>query len=545
MKKTAYICFLCALVAGSGSNAGQSAGARAEDLLSLQGTVTNSQTGEPLRKAYVLLKPLNGGQPLMSQSTDSQGRFKFSGIRPGSYRVEAIHNGFVGPENLPNGSGGPSVLRFDQQSISGLTIQMVPAVVFTGHVVDEGGDPMAKVRVQCFRFFYVQGKRRLTFVDGTSTDDRGQYRISGLEPGKYYLTASYSDPWRPVMTAAEDRDASQGYAPVFYPGVLDVNEATELAAGAGEERDLGDFQLTPVRLVSVAGRVSHPAGMAALGGVTVSMIPRIGGAFGLSTRPQAGVEADGRFRITGVAPGYYTIMAQDGVTMTARQLIQVGVNGLDGLSLELSAGFHLAGKVQVEGSADAKAVSGMRIFLIPQDGVVLPNSGRGVVGADGRFDLNNVSENDYLLQIDSLAQDFFVKSARLVEQDGTLKPLAIRPSYAGATLELLLSPYGGEIGGTVKNDSHEPVSGATVVLVPDADKRGIPQLYKVAPTDQYGRFDLRGIPPGDYKAFAWNDIEDGAYYDPAVMARFENMGTSVIVEEKSRINLDLEVLPNN
>ena len=545
MRWTAFLCFLCAFGVGCQSLVSQAPGAKTESLPSLDGKVTNSQTGEPLHKAYVLLKPLNGNQTVMSQSTDSQGQFKFIGIRPGSYRVEAIHNGFVGPENLPNGGGQPSVLRFDQQSISGLVIQMVPAAVFTGHVVDEDGDPMAKVRVQCLRFFYHQGKRRLILVDGTSTDDRGQYRIAGLEPGRYYLTASYNDPWRSALAASEGSDAGQGYAPAYYPGVLDASQATELAAGAGEERDLGDFRLTPVRLVSVAGRVSHPAGMAALGGTTVSMIPQIGGAFGLSTRPQAGVAADGSFRISGVAPGSYTIMAQDGVTMTARQAVEVGVNGLDGVSLALSAGIHLAGRVRVEGSADAKAVSGMRIFLIPQDDVVLPNSGRGVVGADGRFDLNNVTENDYLLQFDGLPQGFYVKSARLAEQDGTLRPLAIRPGYAGATLELLLSPYGGHVVGTVMDDSHQPVSDATVVLVPDAERRSIPQLYKVAETDQNGRFDLRGIPPGDYKAFAWSDIEDGAYCDPAVLAPFESRGKTVNVEEKSQISLDMDVLPNN
>ena len=545
MKWTVFACVLCALGVGSPSLVSQAPGAKTENLFSLDGKVTNSQTGEPLRKAYVLLKPMNGNLQVMSQSTDSQGQFRFNGIRPGSYRVQAIHNGFVGPENLPNGNGQSSVLRFDQQSITGLVIQMVPAAVFTGHVVDEDGDPMAKVRVQCLRFFYHQGKRRLILVDGTSTDDRGQYRISGLEPGRYYLTASYNDPWRTAFAPAQDSDTSQGYAPAFYPGVLDSSQATELIAGAGEERDLGDFRLMPMRLVSVTGRVSHPAGMAALAGVTVSMIPQIGGAFGLSTRPQAQVAADGSFRISGVAPGSYTIMAQDGATMTARQVVEVGVNGLDGVSLALSAGIRLAGRVRVEGSADSKAVSGMRIFLIPQDDVVLPNSGRGVVGADGRFELNNVSENDYLLQVDGLPHEFYIKSARLAEQDATLKPLSIRSGYAGATLELLLSPYGGHLAGTVMDDSHQPVPGATVVLVPDAEKRSIPQLYKVAETDQDGRYDLRGVPPGGYKAFAWNNIEDGAYEDPAVLAPFESMGKTVNVEEKSQNNLDLNVLAKN
>jgi hypothetical protein len=97
----------------------------------------------------------------------------------------------------------------------------------------------------------------------------------------------------------------------------------------------------------------------------------------------------------------------------------------------------------------------------------------------------------------------------------------------------------------VTGENRQPVSGATVVLVPDADKRGMPQPYKVTQTDQDGRFNLRGIPPGEYKAFAWNSIEDGAYCDPEVLAPFESKGKSVKVEEKSQSSLDFEVLPKN
>jgi hypothetical protein len=105
----------------------------------------------------------------------------------------------------------------------------------------------------------------------------------------------------------------------------------------------------------------------------------------------------------------------------------------------------------------------------------------------------------------------------------------------------VVSPNGGRIDGSVSGDENKPASGATVVLIPEADNARN-DLYKTAQTDQYGRFSLRGITPGTYKLFAWDDVEPGAWQDPAFLDNYKDKGKKVTIEEKSRESADLTLL---
>src|SRR6185503_1762361 len=61
--------------------------------------------------------------------------------------------------------------------------------VIAGHVSDEDGDPMPGANVRVMRYQYLQGDRRLTPAGNAQTDDKGQYRVWGLMPGDYYVSA--------------------------------------------------------------------------------------------------------------------------------------------------------------------------------------------------------------------------------------------------------------------------------------------------------------------------------------------------------------------
>jgi len=108
-------------------------------------------------------------------------------------------------------------------------------------------------------------------------------------------------------------------------------------------------------------------------------------------------------------------------------------------------------------------------------------------------------------------------------------------------LEVLVSPNGGRIDGLVLKDD-EPFSGGTVTLVPESDRRKEQRLYKSTTTDQNGQFSVRGVVPGDYKLFAWETIEEGAYEDPEFLRPYEERGKSIHVDEGSRLNLQLQLM---
>ena len=112
------------------------------------------------------------------------------------------------------------------------------------------------------------------------------------------------------------------------------------------------------------------------------------------------------------------------------------------------------------------------------------------------------------------------------------------------SLELLVSPNGGRFDGLVLKDDR-PFSGATVTLVPESDRGKEERLYKSTTTDQNAQFSVRGITPGDYKLFAWEAIEEGAYQDPEFLHTYEEGGKPVHVDEGSRLNSQLQLILAN
>jgi hypothetical protein len=68
-------------------------------------------------------------------------------------------------------------------------------------------------------------------------------------------------------------------------------------------------------------------------------------------------------------------------------------------------------------------------------------------------------------------------------------------------------------------------------------------MYKSTSTDPDGRFQLQGLPPGEYKVFAWDDIDKNALVDLDFMRSFENLGTLVRVTEGERPALEVSLIP--
>jgi hypothetical protein len=106
---------------------------------------------------------------------------------------------------------------------------------------------------------------------------------------------------------------------------------------------------------------------------------------------------------------------------------------------------------------------------------------------------------------------------------------------------LVLSSAGGQIDGVVVSDQ-QGFDGALVVLVPEPRHRGQARLYHTTTTDQYGHFTLRAIAPGDYRLFAWEDIEAGAYQDADFLRPYEERGETLRVVEAGRHSTRLKLI---
>jgi len=113
-------------------------------------------------------------------------------------------------------------------------------------------------------------------------------------------------------------------------------------------------------------------------------------------------------------------------------------------------------------------------------------------------------------------------------------------------IEVVINPKGASIEGVVQNADKNGIAYTTVVLVPQVSRRGVAGFYKTAITDDAGHFTFRGIAPGDYKLFAWENIPSRAWRDPEFMVPFEELGSSVHVDPAARVeNTVVRLIPKS
>jgi len=112
-------------------------------------------------------------------------------------------------------------------------------------------------------------------------------------------------------------------------------------------------------------------------------------------------------------------------------------------------------------------------------------------------------------------------------------------------LDILLGTNPPQVTGSVVNaETQQPAPAVTVVLIPqEKERKGLSFFYSTTSTDQYGNFTFNRVMPGDYKVYAWEDIQYGLYYDPDFMMEYESKGESVTAKEASPVNVKLTMIP--
>ena len=548
-------------VVGSSFNQPQSANSQPgntqptqpKDLCSIEGQVMNSLTGEPIRKAHITLNGMGspngrGANPsTYGAVTDTGGRFMIQDIEPGTYSMGAERNGFTNRQSGGWGRGQPatSLTLNPGQHTGDIVFRLVPHGVITGRVLDEDGEPVQYVQVNVLRYRFFRGKRQLVPSGQTGTDDLGDYRIFGLAPGKYYLSANYRR-WNVMM--AQDRTPGnapeEGYAPTYFPGTTDPAGAVAIEVSPGAILGGTDLTLRKIRTVRIRGRVANVTGDGLPSHTMLRLVPRNTsfGGFYAQAVTQALRNRGGTFEFRGVAPGAYLVWAQwsdEGQGYSVSQPVDVGNNNLDDVTVLLSAGVELKGQVRSEGPGDV-SLGNLNISLEAKE--TAQRGGRGArTNDDGTFELKNVSSDHYWVNVYGLPPAFYLKSVRMGDVDALESGLDTSPGAAG-TLEITISGNGGQIEGSAADSKQKPVPGAVVSLVPDVPLRERLMLFKTTATDTTGHFSISGIAPGEYKLFAWQQVEDGAYQDPEFLKPYENQGQAVTIREGSRETAQLKVI---
>jgi len=243
--------------------------------------------------------------------------------------------------------------------------------------------------------------------------------------------------------------------------------------------------------------------------------------------------------------------------VAARISIDVGNSNIENVSLTLMPGFTLMGKVALERppvTGDA-VPRGMRVTLARDPDLVgLPGAPQGTVQPDGTFCFTNMGQGDYRMYVPPLLNTFqwgtsnvaqalqnsYVKSIRLGSSDVLSDGLHLS-FVPREQLEVVIGT-GTKLSGTVINDKRESVINATIALIP-ATMRHRLDLYRTTTSDANGRYRMQGIPPGSYRAFAWENVERDAWQDPEFLASIEGRGVLVQATEGVDADADLLVVP--
>jgi carboxypeptidase family protein len=259
------------------------------------------------------------------------------------------------------------------------------------------------------------------------------------------------------------------------------------------------------------------------------------------------VDPKGNFEITGVAPGAYYLRASlynGEKSYNARVPVDVTSSNIDGIEVAIGPGVDLTGVITIEGDA-AQKPGDLQIRLFPSEPgtMIFGPGGNDKVNPDGSFKLENLSPDNYRLTVIGLPDGFYVKSVR-VGQNETL-PGPFEVTVAPETVSVMLSPKAGQVTGAVQNPkTQQAAPGAVVVLIPqEKDRREQITYFKQTTTDQFGNFSLKNLPPGEYKVFAWEDVEPGAYSDPEFLKPLEGNGKNVTVQESGRQSVQLKLIP--
>jgi len=520
----------------------------------------HAATGAPLRKVSLRLKRFqteDGVRDTPSVSnyattSDAEGKFVFEDVAPGTYWLSADRTGFLEQGYGARGpllKGSPLKLTAGQRR-DDVVMKLTPQSFLYGKVTDEDGDIMPNAQVLVYRAG--TGRKQAPPVGSSTSQDDGSFVIGNLMPGRYYLSAAEGR--RDDDQDPTDRKLTESYITTYYPSVSGVTGATAVEVTAGVEVRGLEIRLRRARIFRIRGKAVNT--LTGGSGASVSLKLTALDESASAGRMEVGAVTgkDGLFEFEGVAPGRYAIAAggammsftmvggADGFELKrpapeplmGRTVVQVADQNVDNLVLALGEGVEITGAIRMAGG-DAARPS-------PWPSLVLASASPGAdfampaqVKPDGTFHIQHIVPDGYSIQVNGLPDSVYVKSARFGGRDITGEDLSLT-SGAGGVLEIELSPDAATLSGIVRGADGEGAAGATVQVCQD------PDTVKFATADENGEYKIGGLPPGDYKLLAWEEVDQGLSTDAGFRSHFAAQSEAVKLTERGHSTVELKLI---
>jgi hypothetical protein len=519
----------------------------------IRGRVLAADGGRPLRRVQIRITAagLRDAQG-RTTSTDEDGRYEMTDLPAGRYTVTATRGGFL---PLRYGQRRPRELGrlvelADGQAVESVDFALQKMSVISGRITDEDGEPIAGVTVLALRSIYLAGHRQLVPTsDSVRTDDVGEYRIGGLVPGTYVISARSGDKW---TIDVGGREETLGYSPTYFPGTTNVSEARRISVGLGAEARATDFSLLPGRAATVSGTAfdSHGRPFPSVN-LTLEVRSEVGGFFATAGNTRAG--ADGTFTFHDVAPGDYKLTASSRAdTDPEVAILPIVVEGTDISDAVLtgSAGGTVSGHVVLAEGVTARMprvqISIMERLLGQPDPTMLGtfrDRYAPVVPAaeDGSFVVSHVF-GPARLEV-TLPDGWMVKAIDHDGRDLANTPLEMRNGEQLSGVQISLTDRVTSVDGTLGDANGAPLADGTVVVFAADSAKWFEgsRFVRAVRSDQKGRYQITGLPPDEYLAIAMDYVEDGAWNEPEYLESLRQYGQKLTLNAVEPQTLSLKV----
>jgi hypothetical protein len=503
----------------------------------IAGTVVSKTDLRPLVRARITIRDQKDPNKFESMITGEDGKFEFSGVPAGKYSLGGGKRGFIAASYDQHDQFSTAIVTGAGLDTETLVLHLAPDAVIAGKVLDEAGEPVRRARVTLYYDEHSSGVDQIRQSNFAQTNDLGEYEMTPLRPGIYFLSAS-GKPWYavhphsdPLASESErqaqtmesvDRFLDVAYPVTYYPDVTEADDAQPIPIRGGERVE-ADIHFTPVPSVHILFRVPDT-------GYRGSFFPQLEQpAFDGYTHVPTGITRDispGLVEVTGIPAGRYNIrlfgqgqsLQMNGVDLTK-----------DGELVDTSKADALGSvKVSVQIPEEATLPSGLAVGL---------RSGSRLVTASQSFDskgeaeLRQVAVGRYEVAVWGGGKRYSIArmSAEGAEVSGHMLTVA-----AGASPSVSLTLVSGsvEIQGTATR-AGKGWAGAMVVLVPKNPGMNR-DLFRRDQSDLDGTFTLRSVVPGTYTLLAIENGWDLDWSQPGVIAAYLKHGRKTEVGGQGR-----------
>lgn len=486
----------------------------------ISGQIVNER-GEPMPGATVFVRPMGAPNAGRSTATDTEGRFRINGLEPSLYVVTGFAPAYVSP--IPEWEGSATYYRIGDT----LKVEMTKGGVVTGTVANATGEPIVGIRVRALRIRDPKGQPVRTPQYGSTeraTDDRGMYRLYGLAPGTYLVSAGGGSGGASFSLVPYETDV-----PTYAPAST-RDGATEYNVRGGEETNVDiRYRSDQGHTVSGTVKVTGP------NGANVMLMPIEGG-----FTPAAGaMQAPGArgFELAGVGDGDYYVIAMEfpiaavGPTtmpdISVSEAKRITVKGADvsGIELVPRPPSSISGRIALEPSK-APDCQGKRKPLFAETLVELQRPEKdtdivapfmrlmgGGVAPDpkGAVVFRNLTPGRYRFEPRFHARFWYLQSISIGAPSTPARTATPRVDPAASwtslkagekisDLTITLAEGAASIRGRVPVAEGASIpAGTAVYLVPaEADKAGDVLRYFITEVGSDGTFALNSLPPGRY-----------------------------------------------